>query len=249
METVCRETTLCCPIAAANIGFAQLFERNTSFLFFYTVEKEDKVHLTRTNSKLLSVSESDSTFFKVEANFCREMLQKNNQSSVVPLKGIKWRVKGRIIGLFFLAPSVLMSAQIIPLWFGLHLQIGCNNQQPSHSGALILQRLSIVALPSAASACLGLEWLIGSDVLSFPFKLICWRHARLPSSSCFRSAVQWRVDMFESTSRKDYQFPACAWGFHRGRHKWTCWRWGALSPVMMRACFNRQLWLTEYCWS
>lgn len=75
--------------------------RVTQASFFYTVKKEDKVHLTRTNSKLLFVSESDSTFFKVEANFCREMLQKNNQSSVVPLKGIKWRAKGRIIGLFF----------------------------------------------------------------------------------------------------------------------------------------------------
>lgn len=54
----------------------------------------------------------------------------------------------------------------------LHLQIGCSNQQPSHSGALILQRLSIVVLPSAARGCLGLEQLIGSDVLSFPLKLI-----------------------------------------------------------------------------
>lgn len=88
----------------------------------------------------------------------------------------------------------------------LHLQISRNNQQASHSGALILQRLSIVALPSAARGCLGLERLIGSDVLSFPLKLMRWRQARFPSSSCFRSPVQWCVDIFESTTRKDYQF-------------------------------------------
>lgn len=161
------------------------------------------------------------------------MLQEKQSIISAATQGNQVKSKGENNWTFSLAPPVLMSVQIIPFWFGLHLQIGCNNQQPSHSGALILQRLSIVALPTAARACLGLEQLIGSDVLSFSLKLIRWRQARLPSSSCLRSPVQWCVDIFESTTRQDYQFPACASSFHWGRHKWTCWRQSALSTVTL----------------
>lgn len=147
------------------------------------------------------------------------MQQKNSQSSAVPLKGMKWRVKGRVIGHFFFSTCADVCSHNSSLVWCLHLQIGCNNQQASPSGALILQHLSIVALPRAASSCLGLEQLIGSDVLSFPLKLIRWRQARLPSSSSFRSPVQWCGDIFQSATRKDYQFAACAYSSHWGRYK------------------------------
>lgn len=97
----------------------------------------------------------------------------------MPLKGIESRVKGGIIRPFFSTfYSDVRSSNSSSVWC-LHLQIGGNNQQSSHSGALILQRLSIAALPSAARSCLGLGRLIGSDVLSFLLKLICGRRAPL----------------------------------------------------------------------
>lgn len=109
----------------------------------------------------------------------------------------------------------------------LHLQIGGNNQQSSHSGALILSRLSIAALPSAARGCLGLERLIGSDVLSFLPKLI--RCRRAPLSKIFlcriiRSPVQW---YFWERRWKDSLFPNPRWS----RLGWTCCRSCALAPV------------------
>lgn len=45
VETVCRETALYCPITAANSVFAQLFESNTSFLFYSVKRRTESILL------------------------------------------------------------------------------------------------------------------------------------------------------------------------------------------------------------